>query len=85
MQPHHIEQVLREAGRTRRRVRVRYAYHGSDGPVEHERTWEPYAIDDGHALVFSYFLNEFRRVPLHRITHAEVRAREFAPRRRIEM
>ena len=81
----HVEAVLRKAGRERRRVRATYRFHGESGMREVERHWEPYAIRDGHAVVFSYFRNEFRTVPLKHIVNVEIHEREFEPRRPIEL
>ncbi len=81
----HVEALLRKAGRQRRRVRATYRFHGESGITQHERQWEPYAIRDGHAVVFSYFRNEFRRVPLKLIVNVEIREREFEPRRPIDL
>ncbi|HEX8725873.1 MAG TPA: WYL domain-containing protein [Gemmatimonadaceae bacterium] len=81
----HVESVLRKAGRERRRVRATYRFHGESGVREVERHWEPYAIRDGHAVVFSYFRNEFRTVPLKHIVNVEIHEREFEPRRPIEL
>lgn len=80
-----VEETLRQAGRARRRVRATYRFHGDGSIKEFERQWEPYAIRDGHALVFSYFRNEFRTVPLHHIVKVEIHDREFEPRRPIEL
>ncbi|MGA9836403.1 MAG: hypothetical protein WBQ26_03710, partial [Gemmatimonadaceae bacterium] len=60
-------------------------FHGESGVKEVERHWEPYAIHDGHAVVFSYFRNEFRTVPLKHIVSVEIHERKFEPRRPIEM
>lgn len=80
-----VEALLRQAGREHRRVRATYSFHGESGPTEHERYWEPYAIHDGHAVVFSYLRNEFRTIPLKHITNVEIHERKFEPRRPIEM
>ena len=80
-----VEDLLRKAGRARRRVRATFLFHGDSGMKEVERHWEPYAIRDGHAFVFSYFRNEFRSVPLKHIMNIEIHDREFEPRRPIEM
>ena len=80
-----VEDLLRQAGRERRRVRATYRFHGESGITEHERHWEPYAIRDGHAVVFSYFRNEFRSVPLKHIVDVEIHDLEFEPRRPIEL
>lgn len=80
-----VEDLLRKAGRERRRVRATFRFHGDTGIKEVERHWEPYAIRDGHAFVFSYFRNEFRSVPLKNIMSVEIHEREFEPRRPIEL
>jgi hypothetical protein len=80
-----VEEMLRKAGRARRRVRATFRFHGEGGVREYERHWEPYAIRDGHAVVFSYFRNEFRTVPLKHIVNIEIHEREFEPRRPIEL
>ncbi|MDE3216102.1 MAG: hypothetical protein KGO03_06875 [Gemmatimonadota bacterium] len=80
-----VEDLLRQAGRECRRVRATYRFHGESGVTEHERHWEPYAIRDGHAVVFSYLRNEFRSVPLKHIVNIEIRDAVFEPRRPIEM
>lgn len=80
-----VEETLRKAGRARRRVRVTFRFHGDGGVREYERQWEPYAIRDGHAVVFSYFRNEFRTIPLKHIVNVEIHDREFEPRRPIEL
>lgn len=80
-----IEELLRQAGRQRRRVRATYRFHGESGVTEHERHWEPYAIHDGHAVVFSYLRNEFRTIPLKHIVSVEIHEREFEPRRPVEL
>jgi predicted DNA-binding transcriptional regulator YafY len=81
----HVEELLRQAGRERRRVRATYRFHGESGVTEHVRHWEPYAIHDGHAVVFSYLRNEFRTIPLKQIVSIEIHEREFEPRRPIEL
>ncbi|HEY5218407.1 MAG TPA: WYL domain-containing protein [Gemmatimonadaceae bacterium] len=80
-----VEALLRQAGREHRRVRAIYRFHGESGITEHERHWEPYAIRNGHAIVFSYLRNEFRTVPLRHILKIEIGDRRFEPRRPIEM
>ncbi|HEU4643712.1 MAG TPA: WYL domain-containing protein [Gemmatimonadaceae bacterium] len=80
-----IEQLLRQAGRERRCVRATYRYHGEHGPVHYWRLWEPYAIENGHAVVFSYFRDEFRTVPLESIVHVRLHDEQFRPRRPIEL
>jgi hypothetical protein len=80
-----VEDLFRQAGRERRRVRATFRFHGEAGMKEVERHWEPYAIRDGHAFVFSYFRNEFRTIPLKHIVNIEIHEREFEPRRPIEL
>ncbi|HET7631644.1 MAG TPA: WYL domain-containing protein [Gemmatimonadaceae bacterium] len=80
-----VENLLRQAGRQRKSVSVTYRYQGEGGAQEHERHWEPYAIRDGHAVVFSYLRNEFRTIPLKHILSVQIRDREFEPRRPIEL
>ncbi|MDE3126592.1 MAG: hypothetical protein KGL38_01230 [Gemmatimonadota bacterium] len=80
-----VEDLLRQAGRECRRVRATYRFHGESGVTEHERHWEPYAIRDGHAVVFSYLRNEFRSVPLKHIVNIEIHDAVFEPRQPIEM
>ncbi len=80
-----VEELLRKAGRERRRVRAIFRFHGERGVTEVERHWEPYAIRDGNAVVFSYFRNEFRTVPLKHIVNVEIHDRQFEPRRPIEL
>jgi predicted DNA-binding transcriptional regulator YafY len=80
-----VEDLLRQAGRERRRVRATYRFLGESGDTVRERNWEPYAIRDGHAVVFSYFRNEFRSVPLKHIVDVEIHDVQFEPRRPIEL
>jgi predicted DNA-binding transcriptional regulator YafY len=80
-----VEAALREAGRLRRRVRVTGRYRGADGDQHYEREWEPYAIEGDKAYVYSYFRDEFRRVPLDEIVKVEISDREFTPRRPIDL
>lgn len=80
-----IEATLREAGRLRRRVRVTGCYRGEDGEHHYQREWEPYAIEEGQAYVYSYFRDEFRRVPLDEIVKLEISDRTFVPRRPMEL
>ncbi len=83
--PATVEATLREAGRLRRRVRVTGRYRGEDGEQLYQREWEPYAIDGRFAVVYSYFRDEFRRVPLDEIVRVEISDLEFTPRRAIEL
>lgn len=80
-----VEALLRQAGREHRQVRATYRYHGESGVTEHERHWEPYAIHDGHAVVFSYLRNEFRTIPLKHIVDVKIHDVVFEPRRPIEL
>ncbi len=80
-----VEDLLRKAGRERRGVLATFRFQGESGVREVERHWEPYAIRDGHAVVFSYFRNEFRTVPLKHIVNVKIHEREFEPRRPIEL
>jgi hypothetical protein len=80
-----VEAALREAGRLRRRVRVTGRYKGESGDQMYQREWEPYGIEEGLAYVYSYFRDEFRRVPLEEIVKVEITDREFTPRRPIDL
>ena len=79
------ESMLREAGRQRRKVRVRVRFDAEQGETAYERSYEPYAIEDGEVVVFSLFRNEFRTIPLADITRVEITDGEFRPRRPIEL
>lgn len=77
-----FEDVIREAGRQHRRVRVRF----QDSPgVVYDREYEPYAIQDGELVAFSYVRDEFRKLPLRDIMDVEVTPRTFTPRRKVEL
>ncbi len=77
-----FESVIREAGRQHRRVRVRF----QDSPTTvYDREYEPYAIENGQVVVFSYLRDEFRTLPLHSILEVEVTSRTFTPRRKVEL
>ena len=80
-----VEALLRKAGRECRRVSATFLFQGESGVAECERLWEPYAIRDGMAVVFSYLKNEFRTIPLRQIVEVEIRDRRFEPRRPIEL
>ena len=80
-----VREILRDAGRQRRTVRVTGCYRGEAGDQYYEREWEPYALEDDTAYVFSYFRNEFRRVKLSEIVKLEICDRTFEPRRPIEL
>ncbi len=77
-----FESVIRDAGRQHRRVRVRF----QDSPTTvYDREYEPYAIENGEVVVFSYLRDEFRKLPLRNILDVEVTSRTFTPRRKIEL
>lgn len=77
-----FEEIIRDAGRQHRRVRVRF----QDSPgVIYDREYEPYAIEDDKLVAFSYFRDEFRTLPLRAILEVEVTPRTFTPRRKIEL
>lgn len=77
-----FESVIRDAGRQHRRVRVRF----QDTPnTVYDREYEPYAIENGQVVVFSYLRDEFRTLPLHCILDVEVTSRTFTPRRKVEL
>lgn len=80
-----VESTLREAGRQRRKVRARIRFAAESGETEYERSYEPYAIEDGSVVVFSLFREEFRTIPLADIKGVEVSDDEFRPRRPIDM
>jgi len=80
-----VESTLREAGRQRRKVRARIRFEAESGETEYERSYEPYAIENGGVVVFSLFRNEFRTIPLADIKRVELSDDEFRPRRPIEM
>lgn len=80
-----VESTLREAARQRRKVRARIRFAAERGETEYERSYEPYAIEDGAVVVFSLFRNEFRTIPLVDILGVEMIDGEFRPRRPIEM
>jgi hypothetical protein len=85
MSSQQVEELLRTAGRQHRRVRATYQYEGEHGVQQCERYWEPYAVRDGAAVVYSYFRDEFRTVPLAHIVDVEICAQEFKPRREVEL
>ena len=80
-----VESTLREAGRLHRKVRARIRFDAESGETEYERSYEPYAIENGEVVVFSLFRNEFRTIPLADIKRVEVTDSEFRPRRPIEL
>lgn len=78
----HFEDTLREAGRTLRRVLVKL----ETTPGEtYEREFEPYAIENGDLIVFSYLRNEYRTVSLGDIRGVEITPRSFTPRRPVQL
>lgn len=78
--------VLRDAGRQHRRVRIRFEYAGSaDEHTEYEREYEPYKIEDGQVHVYSYYRGAFRTLDLHQIRNVQLRPESFEPRRPIEL
>ncbi len=77
-----FESVIRDAGRQHRRVRVRF----QDSPDKiYDREYEPYAIENGQVVVFSYLRDEFRTLPLKSILEVEVTSRTFTPRRKVDL
>jgi predicted DNA-binding transcriptional regulator YafY len=77
--------VLREAGRQHRRVRIRFEYTGSiDHSTEYEREYEPYKIEDGQVHVYSYYRGGFRTLKLDQIRDVQLRPESFEPRRPVE-
>ncbi len=80
-----VESTLREAGRQHLKVRARVRYSAESGETEYERSYEPYAIENGEVVVFSLFRNEFRTIPLADIRKVEVTDGEFRPRRPIDL
>ncbi len=77
------EQLLREAGRQRRSVKIRLELESG---TETEREMEPYAItEDGVLIAFSYFRDEFRTVPLKEILGVRVTDKTFSPRRPVDL
>lgn len=78
--------VLREAGRQHRRVRIRFTYPGADqSPTEYEREYEPYKIEDGQLVAYSYYRGAFRTMELDRIQDVQIRPESFEPRRPVEL
>ncbi len=80
-----VESTLREAGRQHKKVRARIRFSAESGETEYERSYEPYAIENGEVVVFSLFRNEFRTIPLADIRKVEVTNGEFRPRRPIDL
>jgi hypothetical protein len=83
--PSLVETTLREAGKQRRKVRARVRFEAEQGETQYERSYEPYAIEDGQVVVFSLFRNEFRTIPLADISRVEIMQGQFRPRRPIEL
>lgn len=78
--------VLRDAGRQNRRVRIRFSYPGaSDGNVEYEREMEPYKIENGQLVAYSYYRGGFRTIDIDRIINVQLRPESFEPRRAVEL
>jgi hypothetical protein len=80
-----VELALREAGRQRRKVRARVRFDAEQGEMKYDRSYEPYAIENGAVLVFSLFRNEFRTIRLDDICRVEIMEGVFRPRRPVEM
>lgn len=78
----HFEETIREAGRALRRVLVKIE---TTPGTTYEREFEPYAIENGDLIVFSYLRNEYRTLPLADIRGVEVTPRTFTPRRPVEL
>jgi predicted DNA-binding transcriptional regulator YafY len=77
-----FESIIRDAGRQHRRVRVRF----QDSPSTiYDREYEPYAIENGELVAFSYVRDEFRTLPLKDILEVEVTSRTFTPRRKVDL
>lgn len=79
----HWEELLRTAARAHRRVRIRFEYAGAR-ETEYEREYEPYGIEDGSLIAFSYYRDEFRHIELDRILDVEILDATFEPRRPID-
>ena len=77
-----FEQLIREAGREQRRVLVKF--ESTPGTV-YEREFEPYAIENGELVAFSYLRNEFRTLRMDDIRRVELTPRSFTPRRPIDL
>lgn len=79
-------EVLREAGRQHRRVRIRFEYpDAAEQGTEYEREYEPYKIEDGQLHVYSYYRGAFRTLQLDRIKNVQLRPESFEPRRPVEL
>jgi predicted DNA-binding transcriptional regulator YafY len=77
-----VEHILREAARERRRILVNFEY--APGQT-YDRELEPYAIEDGELIAYSYLRDEFRTLALADIRRIEVTPRSFEPRRPIDL
>ena len=78
----HFEELIREAGREQRRVLVKF--ESTPGTV-YEREFEPYAIENGELVAFSYLRDEFRTLRMDDISRVEVTPRSFTPRRPVDL
>lgn len=78
-------EVLREAGRQHRRVRIRFTPDAVEEGTEYEREYEPYKIEDGQLHVYSYYRGGFRTLSLDQIKNVQLRPESFEPRRPVEM
>lgn len=78
--------VLRAAGRQHRRVRIRFTYPDADQKhTEYEREYEPYKIEAGQLVAYSYYRGAFRTMELDRIQDVQIRPESFEPRRPVEL
>jgi len=78
--------ILREAGRQHRRVRIRFSYpDAAEQITEYEREYEPYKIENGQVHVYSYYRGAFRTLELDRIKNVQLRPESFEPRRPVEL
>lgn len=75
-----IPETLMHAARNSQRVVVRFEAVGVPGS-ECERELEPYGLRDDELIAFSYYLDEYRTVPLRNIREVQVTDRTFLPRR----
>jgi predicted DNA-binding transcriptional regulator YafY len=46
---------------------------------------EPYKIEGGHLVAYSYYRGAFRTVELDRIINVQLRPESFEPRRAVEL
>lgn len=79
----HFEDIIREAGREQRRVLIQV--ETTPGGSYYERELEPYSIENGRLIAFSYLRNEFRSLALAEIRSVEITPRSFKPRRKVEL